>query len=349
MGDELWSVAFKVVHGDEDRINLETSILKSQRFSGGQPRKAYNKERRLTRCHNTLKMSAACRWTRQLRVDYLSVNRGLCSSLSLSKKEESSPPKTWVTPHTEIKKESWNMPEEPINPRHEMPAEEWRGFLHQFRTGKGVGMDFLHYMQKGMDLRPSAIQKWWGNVQIEAAAKDQMYNAQRVAALGFDLAAAHFIIHRKGKVRFKEAQEWVQQDEDGVYELARHFQPGVFVEEIDARGVNLVYEGLESMKNLKHLKNLIVAGCPHIDDWCIDRICGEYYDTLEHLDISGCTKVTQRGVAALARLRKLRTLKLHGMDGIKDIKLLCLLLRDDLTDLKISGINYLRPGKLDQP
>lgn len=73
------------------------------------------------------------------------------------------------------------------------------------------------------------------------------YNPERVAALGFDLAAAHFIVHRGGKVRFKEAQEWVQQDEDGIYELTRHYHPGVFVEEIDASGVNLVYEGLESM------------------------------------------------------------------------------------------------------
>lgn len=73
------------------------------------------------------------------------------------------------------------------------------------------------------------------------------FNPDRVATLGFDLAAAHFIVHRGGKVRFKGAQGWVEQDEDGLYNLARIFQPGVYVEEIDTRGVNLVYEGLESI------------------------------------------------------------------------------------------------------
>ena len=48
-------------------------------------------------------------------------------------------------------------------------------------------------------------------------------------------------------MRFKDAQEWVQQDEDGMYELVREYQPGVFVEEVDASGINLVYEGLESI------------------------------------------------------------------------------------------------------
>lgn len=73
------------------------------------------------------------------------------------------------------------------------------------------------------------------------------YKPERVAVLGYELAAAHFIVHRGGKVRFRGAQEWVQQDEDGLYSLARKYQPGVYVEEIDARGVNLVYEGLESI------------------------------------------------------------------------------------------------------
>lgn len=68
-----------------------------------------------------------------------------------------------------------------------------------------------------------------------------------MASLGFDLAAAHFIVHRGGRVRFQGRQEWVEQDEDGLYDLARSFQFGVYVEEIDASPVNLMYEGLESM------------------------------------------------------------------------------------------------------
>lgn len=65
--------------------------------------------------------------------------------------------------------------------------------------------------------------------------------------MGFDLAAAHFVVHRGGKIRFRNSVEWVQQNEDGEYELSPHFIPNVFVEAIDASGIDLLYEGLGSM------------------------------------------------------------------------------------------------------
>ncbi|XP_063881278.1 uncharacterized protein LOC135111662 isoform X1 [Scylla paramamosain] len=299
------------------------------------------------RYQNNFKMSVVCCWTRHLCGKHLTLSRGVCSSAVLSKKEEDTPKKEWVTHHHEGEKMSWNAPKESVDVRHEMPHSEWRGLLHQMAPKKPVRIDFINYMQRGIDLRPSSVKKWWGNMQTEAAAKDQMYKAERVAALGFDLAAAHFVVHRGGRVRFKDAKEWVEQDEDGVYELSRHYEPGVYIEEVDASKINLVYEGLESMKNLKYLKSLNVSGCAHIDDWCIDRICSQFSGTLEHLDISRCTKVTERGIGALVRLRQLCTLNLAGLEGVKDVRLLCLLLRDDLPQLKISGISYLNPQTLE--
>ncbi|KAG0710663.1 Distal membrane-arm assembly complex protein 2 [Chionoecetes opilio] len=302
---------------------------------------------------NTLRMSAACRWTRQLRSDILALNRGLCSSASLSKKEEKAEKKVFYNPQTEIRKESWNAPEDPYEPRHPIPKGEWRGALHQFSKKRGASVELISYLQRGIDFRPSALKKWWGGIQNDATSKDQTFKPDRVAALGFDLGAAHFIVHRGGRVRFKDAKEWVQQDEDGVYDLARHYRPGVFIEEIDARGTDLVYEGVESMmcvdslycdvlpEQLKYLKSLNVAGCPMVDDWCIDRLCGEYHNSLQHLDLSGCTRVTQYGIGALTRLRHLRSLNLHALDEVKNIKLLCLLLLDAFPHLEISGISYL--------
>ncbi|XP_045115871.1 distal membrane-arm assembly complex protein 2-like isoform X1 [Portunus trituberculatus] len=292
-------------------------------------------------------MSVACRWTRRLCGRHLTLNRGMHSSAVLSNKEDETPKKVWVTHHREGEKMSWNVPSEPVDVRQKIPDNEWRGLLHRIAPKKPIRADFMSYMQRGIDLRPSSIKRWWGNMQTEAAAKDQMYKPERVAVLGFELAAAHFVVHRGGRVRFRGVKEWVEQNEDEEYELSRHYQPGVYIEEVDASKINLVYEGLESMKNLMYLKNLSVSGCAHIDDWCIDRICCQFSGTLEHLDISGCTKVTERGIGALARLRQLRTLNITGLDGVKDIRLLCLLLKDDLPQLKISGINYFNPETLE--
>lgn len=244
--------------------------------------------------------------------------------------------------HDKQEKESWNVPEE----REVMSKNEWSGFLHHLPFRKGYTLSLVHALQKGIDIRPSAIVNWYRNFKHRVNLVDQSYRKERVATLGFDLAAAHFLVYRGGKVRFKNAQEWCQKDEDGEYDLLRHYTPDVFVEALDASEVNLLYEGLENMCNLRHLKWLSVANCPNVDDWFIDRICCQYSDTLQHLDISNCTRVTGHGIAALARLRELKSLNLSGLEQIKDIELLCLLLEDVLPDIQITGIEYMNPKML---
>ena len=78
-----------------------------------------------------------------------------------------------------------------------------------------------------------------------------------------------------------------------------------------------------------------------IDAWCIDRITGEYQDTLEYLDLSGCQKLNWNGLQCLWRLRKLKVLVLKDMEHIKDLDLLCLMLLEQLPDLEIRGVDYM--------
>ncbi|XP_071534717.1 uncharacterized protein [Panulirus ornatus] len=203
--------------------------------------------------------------------------------------------------HEKQEKESWNIPEE----REVMSKNEWSGFLHHLPFRKGYTLSLVHALQKGIDIRPSAIVNWYRNFKHRVNLVDQSYRKERVATLGFDLAAAHFLVYRGGKVRFRNAQEWCQKDEDGEYDLLRHYTPDVFVEALDASEVNLLYEGLENMCN-----------------------------------------VTGHGIAALARLRELKSLNLSGLEQIKDIELLCLLLEDVLPDIQITGIEYMNPKML---
>lgn len=242
----------------------------------------------------------------------------------------------------EREKESWKTESE----KEELPKGEWRSFFHYFAPKKGITIDVVHHLQKGFDLRPKALQKWLKKIKQKRSENDQVFRKDRVAALGFDLAAAHFIVHRGGKIRFKDSQEWTQQDEDEEYDLPGHYNENYAVEAIDASETNILYEGFECISNLKQLTWLSVANCPHIDDWCIDRICGQYASTLKHLDISNCTKITHRGIAALARLGELRSLHINGLENIRDIQLLCLLLEDILPEIKIVGIDYMDTSSL---
>ncbi|XP_066969577.1 distal membrane-arm assembly complex protein 2 isoform X2 [Macrobrachium rosenbergii] len=167
------------------------------------------------------------------------------------------------------------------------------------------------------------------------------YIEERVNALGCELAAAHFIVHRGGKVLQKGSNEWIEKDDDEEYCLPRHFTPDFFVECIDASGTQLRYEGLECMGNLEYLKWLNLANCTFIDDWCVDRVCGQFANSLEYLNLSNCTRISERGFAALARLKKLKTLDVTGLHNISNVQLLCLLIEDVIPDINIIGINYM--------
>ncbi|XP_068082635.1 distal membrane-arm assembly complex protein 2-like [Anabrus simplex] len=128
---------------------------------------------------------------------------------------------------------------------------------------------------------------------------------------GNDLAAAHFIVYRNGSVKFCGRTDWVKKNEEEEYDLPEKYVPDLYVEAIDASNMPIYYEGLRNLYGLKHLKWLSFNSCPYFDDWCMDRISGEYMETLEYLDISNCLNVTEVGLCALYRFQTLQTLKLE--------------------------------------
>jgi len=125
------------------------------------------------------------------------------------------------------------------------------------------------------------------------------------------------------------------------YNLNIIFWQGWHVEAIDCSSSRLVYEGLQNMRNLHHLKYLDISYCDNFDVWCLDRISGEYADTLEYLNISGSRKLDWNGLEVLWRLRNLKTLVLKDMGHVKDLNLICLLLLDVNPKLKIIGADYI--------
>lgn len=197
---------------------------------------------------------------------------------------------------------------------------------------------------------------YFTNQKIKAYSQlvaNQKFNGDRLLALGPDLAASSFLLSRNCRVKFKERSGTEEEAEkvEGKWTslqtmrragvgLPVTWQPGLYVEAIDASCSDLVYEGFNSLRNLIFLKSLDVSYCPEIDDWCLDRISGEFQDSLESLDISGCSKVNLNGLECLWRLRKLKVLKLRDMDHIQDIKLVCLMLLEENPDLRIEGVDY---------
>ena len=95
--------------------------------------------------------------------------------------------------------------------------------------------------------------------------------------------------------------------------LPSSYEAGWYLEAIEACDSTLVYEGFANLKNLTSLTYLDLSYCPKIDTWCMDRITGEYADTLEYLDLSGCKNLQATSLEPIWRLSKLKTLVLRDM------------------------------------
>lgn len=156
--------------------------------------------------------------------------------------------------------------------------------------------------------------------------------------MGSDLAAAHFVVHRGGKVRFVGHKDWTQKDKDDEYDLPKLYDETYRVEAIDFEGMDLFYEGLENVRRLQELKYLSFKGVKRFDDWCLDRVSGSEFTALSTLNVAG-TKITPRGLNSLYRLYWLKTLivdnRWRDTDQAREMELTLFMVQDIMPDLEI--------------
>lgn len=214
---------------------------------------------------------------------------------------------------------------------------EWTSALRLFAPQKKTRSTLMKLIQAPIDFRPSAIRSWFERKKKDAEIFDQRFIKERHEVLGKDLASAHFILARGGKIRFCNEEKWYSD----ITQIPNTYQPSMFVEAIDLSKTNICYEGLHNLFGLKYLKWLRLNTCLHIDDWCLDYISGEFGASLEYLDLSNCDKVTERGLAALYRMQLLKFLDVSNIPSSKELELTCLLLEDICGSIKIDGVTYI--------
>lgn len=151
------------------------------------------------------------------------------------------------------------------------------------------------------------------------------------------MAAAHFIVHRGGAVKFHNDDNWIKADEHGNYILPDKYKSGMYLQAIDCTNIKLRYEGLANLRNLKNLEWLSLNNCQLLDDFAMDVIAHIFAHSLIYLDLRDCIKITDRGLGALYKMPHLKILYLD--DFLKDTKyeMTCLLLEELNSDLLIKS------------
>ncbi|XP_057319135.1 distal membrane-arm assembly complex protein 2 [Microplitis mediator] len=231
--------------------------------------------------------------------------------------------------------------EESDVPRERRTLKKWRRMPGESPIGESfLGMfnnqadrdDAGGFIFRGKTFNPTDFRHWYKIRQYEYLQFDQKYLTDRNQALGNDLAAVHFVVYRKGKIRKKgETEMW---DISDMIKIPNSYQRDWYVEEIDVSNTTIVYEGIENFKHLKWLRRLTFKNCKYFDDWCLDRVVG-LCPTVEYLDISECEKVTERGLEALYRAWNLKDLIVTDYSDSPAFELTCMMIEDCLPNLKI--------------
>ncbi|KRZ16986.1 Protein disulfide-isomerase [Trichinella pseudospiralis] len=186
-----------------------------------------------------------------------------------------------------------------------------------------------------LDLSPSTIRQYYRYENLISLQYDQRFLPERHLLLGPDLAAAHFIVHRGGAVKFFNDSRWHRVNSKGEYVLPGRKLP----EGIDASNMALMFEGLSNLVNLEKIRFLSLKNCEYVNDWCMSQM-KQFENTLEFLDLSYCSKLTADGLSALSCLKKLKYLRLEGLDQVKNIGVVAVRLEDTIPQLQVVGLDY---------
>ncbi|KAI5695839.1 hypothetical protein M8J76_005829 [Diaphorina citri] len=158
------------------------------------------------------------------------------------------------------------------------------------------------------------ISVYLANTKRKMEIKSQSYNELRIEKLGHDIGAAHFVLFRRGAVKFYGMDKWLRWTTEKKYTdvegLPGFYKEGYQIEAIDLGNVNVYYEGLKNLEPLKRMTFLSLENNPLVDDWYLDYLSN--FPSLEYLNLKNCPLISHRGIAILHKLDRLQTLLLKN-------------------------------------
>lgn len=214
---------------------------------------------------------------------------------------------------------------EPEYNRH-MPDDGKTPFVNLNKMLNVVEADFdkeslKQFMQRKIDVNDIAEQR------VDAKTKEK---------IGKDLAAAYVVVKSGGRIQFAGMDRWIEKKGSHI-PLPNHNIPNLKLQVADLTGSSIRYEGLAFLEGTS-IKMLILRDCQYIDDFCLSRLY-KISNSLEFLDISGCTLVTDNGLAALCKLRNLKGLRINDLPNAGNKALIAAYLLDENPELNVLGVD----------
>ena len=162
-----------------------------------------------------------------------------------------------ITPLNTLIRSLSSLKESPLNDEkvtYKLPvkdvSQERKSLLSVFHTDYNLALN-MSTLLNSIDLSAEGIKKMFAERQERILAVNQQYLPLRAETLGSDLAAAHFVVHRGGKVRFRGQEKWIELDkETEESSLPKFFDESFAAEALDCSQMTLTHQGLLNMSKL---------------------------------------------------------------------------------------------------
>ena len=137
-------------------------------------------------------------------------------------------------------------------PKYQLPTGSKRDektVMEYFKSDYNLALEVVTTLNR-IQFTSYGLRKYWNELQESKLLASQAYVKERAEFLGPELATAHFVCFRGGKIRFHGQDEWIAKDPEDLFMddlLPRYHVEHLKVESVDCSKMTLVYEGLENM------------------------------------------------------------------------------------------------------
>lgn len=201
--------------------------------------------------------------------------------------------------------------------------------------GWGVSSDFVVKASRKFDFSDEGMNEWYRHENYKQEKERQKFNPMRHGILGPDLASAHFVAYRGGRVKFIGHSEWWL-DKDN---LPKSYEDGYIVEKIDASAIGLNCEGVTNLCNLYNLIDLNLTNNLDLDVFAFDKLYRQFrFSTcLKSLNVTNCVNFCENSLASIHQIPSLEEVIITGTKAAsyKFTNLIILMLHDVNPQLKI--------------
>ncbi|CAG5130586.1 unnamed protein product, partial [Candidula unifasciata] len=139
---------------------------------------------------------------------------------------------------------------------------------------------------------------------------------ERVKLAGPDRAAAEWVLRNGGAIKWTTSTKKLADYNMLPSTDFEHYK----LEEIDLTATDVIGLGFAHLKDLKHLKKVVMHGVRSAGDDALAYL-HHVQDTLEHLEISRCPMITEKGLLKhLSEMKKLRHLVIYDLIEIRNLQ-----------------------------